>query len=191
MPAAPTTTRSGRQPLLDAAIEIVAEQSSAAVTMRAVAERAGVSPGTVSYHFASVDELLVEALEYGATQTAAMLEQLLLDLQDGDLELADWAGVFAAALAGHIKTRRAQHFACFELQLLAARRPELMPAATRIQMAYARISRAVLRAHGAPDLDAGAVRLTAMVTGLVLAELVHQQPGAEQRLAELFGGAGA
>lgn len=176
-------TRAGSQPLIDATLEIVAEQGVGSVTIRAVAARADVSPGTVSYHFASADALLVQALEFGAMSTAEMLEQLALDLQETSWDQESWIRAFAAAIGGHIESHRAHHLACFELQLLAARRPELVPIATRIQLAYARVARMAAVALNAPDPDAAAVRLTAMVTGLVLGELVQNQPGSEERLA--------
>lgn len=160
-------------------MKIAAEQGVGAVTMRAVAIAAGVSPGTVSYHFASADELLVQALEHGAMQTAGMLEQLALDLQTAGGDGESWARAFAAALAEDLEARRAQHLACFELQLMAARRPELAPTAAKIQHSYARVARMVAQAHGAPDPDVAAVGLTALVTGLVLGELVVGQPGGQ------------
>jgi AcrR family transcriptional regulator len=168
--------------LLDAALEIVAERGTNALTIRAVAERAGASPGTVSYHFDSSDDLLVEALEHGASRFAQDLERLALDLQDTDWDAGSWARAFAAALAHDVTERRVQHLACFELQLLAARRPELRPAAERVQFAYLRVARMALGALGSRDVDTAAVRLVAMLTGLVLVELVHQVAGAEERL---------
>lgn len=187
-----STTRSGgRQPLLDAAIEIAAEQGAGNVTVRAVAERAGVSPGTVSYHFPSVDDLLVSALESADARIVAIVEQLVQEVEDGGIGPVEWAQIFGAALAHSIETNRARHLACFELSMLAARRKELLPATVRIQQAYRRAARAGLRAQGIPDIEGGAVRLTAMVTGLVFAEVVNPQPGVEERLVTLLGGAAA
>ena len=185
-----STTRSGgRQPLLDAAIEIAAEQGAGNVTVRAVAERAGVSPGTVSYHFPSVDDLLVSALESADGRIVAMVEQLVRDMEGSEVSPVQWAQAFGAALANSIDTNRARHLACFELSLLAARRKELLPATVRIQNAYLRAARAGLRVQGIPDSEGRAVRLTAMVTGLVLSEIVNPQPGAEQRLVTLLSAA--
>jgi hypothetical protein len=70
------------------------------------------------------------------------------------------------------------------LQLLAARRPALVDAATGIQLAYLRVARMALQVHGlaGAELDVAAVNLTALVSGLMLHELVDPQRGAEQRL---------
>src|SRR5262249_33455336 len=83
-PAAAKQRTGGREALLQAAVEVIADKGVHAVTMRAVAEHADVSPGTVTYHFESADDLLVAALEFGAGNTARMLEELALDLQSTD-----------------------------------------------------------------------------------------------------------
>jgi AcrR family transcriptional regulator len=185
-----TRTRSGgREALLDAAVSVIADHGWGAVTVRAVAERAKVSPGTVTYHFGSADELLVAALEHGAGHTSAMLEQLALDLQATDWDAEAWTKAFVAALAGDVAKHRENHLACFELQLLAARRPELLDSARRIQLAYARVARMALQVHGLSGtvLDIAAINLTALVTGLMMRELVDPQPGAEDRLLAALG----
>jgi|tagenome__1003787_1003787.scaffolds.fasta_scaffold20926902_2 AcrR family transcriptional regulator len=50
--------------LLQAAAELIAEQGWGAVRTRAVAERAGLPHGAVSYHFRGKQELLTEAALY-------------------------------------------------------------------------------------------------------------------------------
>jgi AcrR family transcriptional regulator len=190
MHAHATRTRSGgRDALLDAAVAVIAEQGWGAVTVRAVAERAEVSPGTVTYHFASADELLVAALEHGASHTSRMLERLALDLQATDWDAEAWTRAFVAALTGDLATHRENHLACFELQLLAARRPELLDSARRIHIAYTRVSRIVLQQQGmsGAELDIAAVNLTALVTALMMREVVDPQPGAQARLLASLG----
>ena len=48
--------------ILQAAVELMKEQGVNRVTMRAVAERAGVGLGSINYHFGSKDELLYGAV---------------------------------------------------------------------------------------------------------------------------------
>jgi AcrR family transcriptional regulator len=50
-----------RRRLLDAAAELIAEVGWGRVTTRAVASRAGLPHGAVSYHFSGKQELLIEA----------------------------------------------------------------------------------------------------------------------------------
>ncbi|MGP3928869.1 TetR/AcrR family transcriptional regulator [Nonomuraea sp. KM88] len=69
--------RATRQRLLDAAVSLVPEVGWGGVTTRLVAERAGVAPGVVHYHFASVTDLLVEA---GIAFTGGLLDSLADEL---------------------------------------------------------------------------------------------------------------
>ena len=55
-------SRQRREELLAAAIALFAEGGSRAVTHRAVARRAGLPAATTTYYFATIDELLREAL---------------------------------------------------------------------------------------------------------------------------------
>ena len=57
-----------RARLLRAAAELIAEQGWGAVRTRAVAERAGLPHGAVSYHFRGKQELLAEAALYTFAQ---------------------------------------------------------------------------------------------------------------------------
>ena len=58
-----------RQQLLRTSVELIAERGWTAVSTRILAERAGVAPGLVHYHFASLRALLTEAA-LGATREA-------------------------------------------------------------------------------------------------------------------------
>ena len=53
-----------RNRILDAVLEIVVEEGMRAVRHRAVADRAGVSLGSTTYHFASIEELIISAFDY-------------------------------------------------------------------------------------------------------------------------------
>jgi AcrR family transcriptional regulator len=57
-----------RTALLDAAIECLVEEGYAKTTTRRIAERAGVSPGTVQYHFTSKAQLLGETRRHITTK---------------------------------------------------------------------------------------------------------------------------
>jgi AcrR family transcriptional regulator len=91
--------RLGRQPLLDAAAELLAElelpEAMAAIGVRAVATRAGVPPGTVNHHFTpSGDRGHNRALAVGALQhvfsssVAETIDQTVSGLADGAAHLS-------------------------------------------------------------------------------------------------------
>src|SRR4051794_34100044 len=61
-----TTTR---ERLMEAAAELIAELGWGRVTTRAVAERAGLPHGSVSYHFRGKQELLTDAALHAFQQT--------------------------------------------------------------------------------------------------------------------------
>ena len=69
------TQAATRRRLLDAARELAAEGGYEAVSMRAVAERAGVSPPTAYQYFASRDHVLVEVLSDLAAGTTALVDR--------------------------------------------------------------------------------------------------------------------
>jgi AcrR family transcriptional regulator len=73
----PTEVR--RQQIVRATLELMTERGVSAIGAREIARKAGVSPGTVSYHFASVQEIVAEAItvaiEEYYTTLAAGIEQ--------------------------------------------------------------------------------------------------------------------
>ncbi len=107
IPARPAKRRAAgqtRQRLLEAAGQLIAELGWGRVTTRAVAERAGLPHGAVSYHFSGKQELLGEAavlvferafplaeLEaLGSLQEAlALMERWMAEAESGDLLVAE------------------------------------------------------------------------------------------------------
>lgn len=71
----------GRELILKAARELLAAQGTSRVTLRAVAERAGVQPPLVNYHFGSKDELF-----------SAVIEEVISGLHDRIVSITDEAG---------------------------------------------------------------------------------------------------
>ncbi|HMF84288.1 MAG TPA: helix-turn-helix domain-containing protein [Acidimicrobiia bacterium] len=114
------TRRERRDALLDAAVEIVTSGDVAAVSMEAVAERAGVSRPLVYKHFANRSELLAAvyrrearglhlqlAREVGAAES---VEGMFRALIDGALHAADERGrVFAALRSAGGWNRELRH----------------------------------------------------------------------------------
>ena len=105
--------------LLDAAESLLVDVGYAGVTVRALAERAGVNQGLVHYYFGSMEEVLVQTLE--------RFTERLLERQ---------VAMYASPEPFVIKWRRAMSYlsedfesgyqkAWFELQAMAWNRPEL------------------------------------------------------------------
>jgi AcrR family transcriptional regulator len=183
---APRPRTGGPDTILEAALEVIARDGVGAVTVRSIAARADVSPGTITHHFPSIDELLVAALNHGSSRVINSLERLALSLQDSDWNPDGWAMTFAQTLAQSIDEHPADHIACFELRLLAIRRPALRPATDEILAAYLRIARIILHAIDAPNPDIGAGRLVARTVGVVLNELGTPPEGRAERIHALL-----
>lgn len=80
--------------IIRAAQDIIAEQGYPAASARTVAARCGISPGTLTYHFPSVDALLVAALRDASadyTGTAIAMSRSLLGARDQLMSLIDAA----------------------------------------------------------------------------------------------------
>jgi len=81
-----------RRAIIAATAELIVEQGLSSVTHRAVAARAGVSLGSTTQYFASLEQLLEEALHLLADEIDAELAQLadqLLPLDDAPERCAE------------------------------------------------------------------------------------------------------
>jgi AcrR family transcriptional regulator len=81
-----------RTALVEATIAALAEHGFSATSARAVAERAGVAPGGVFYHFGSMDELLAEVF---TTCLGRRIDRLRAAV---DVPRAELAGAFTGAV---------------------------------------------------------------------------------------------
>ena len=66
-----------RKRILRAATELIASHGADRVTHRLAADAAGVSPGTVTYHFTSREDLIREAFDLYSTEYAEGLDEAL------------------------------------------------------------------------------------------------------------------
>src|SRR5690348_9126806 len=82
-----------RQKLMTAAAELIAELGWGRVTTRAMAERAGLPHGAVSYHFRGKQELLIEAAMFTFARAVPVDEFAAL------AGLEDFIGLVAAEMA--------------------------------------------------------------------------------------------
>lgn len=167
--------RETRQRLLEAAAELVPELGWSAVSTRAVAQRAGVRPGLVHYHFPSVTDLLVDAtvpvLAALVDEMVAVLEAAA-DLPAGvDALLGAATGYAADFTAGEAVSRLTA-----EAFLAAARVPRLRrELAAVLAQARARLAEWLRRGGFAGDPEAVAVVLGAVFDGLILHRAVDPQ----------------
>ncbi|MFS4096340.1 TetR/AcrR family transcriptional regulator [Streptomyces sp. AF1A] len=113
-----------RRRLVDAAIRVVARDGIAGLSHRAVAAEADVPLGSTTYHFATLDDLLVAALRQSNENFGRLLAERLPEGGAGDL-----ATQLARALGEWLGGDRTGVELEYELYLAALRRPALRPVA--------------------------------------------------------------
>jgi AcrR family transcriptional regulator len=84
---------STRERILKATVELMAETGIDRVRTRAIAERAGVNPALVHYHFGSIAALTMEAAEYALLQELGPSIDVFLSaatVQEGVTAILEW-----------------------------------------------------------------------------------------------------
>jgi DNA-binding transcriptional regulator YbjK len=146
--------------ILRATLDVVARDGVAAVTHRSVAEAAGVPLGSLTYYFASKQELLRDALLLHVAEDTARLRTLATQLIESGAQGDEVVVAFAELLEAH------GDIAQFELYIEAARDPALRDAAVQSLKAYERTAVLGLRAAGVPDPEGSAHLVVAAIDGL-------------------------
>jgi DNA-binding transcriptional regulator YbjK len=155
-----------RAELIDATLTVVEREGIGGVSHRSIARVAGVSPSAAIHHFATIDDLLLEAL-ISANEASVTAVEAVEDVQG----LAD-------LLVDQVVEHRARFVATYELYLLAARRPALRPEAYRWMASVAEAARRL----GADETAARA--LVATLDGLGLQALLTDDVPDRRRSAE-------
>lgn len=161
----------GRQALLDAAIRVVAAQGLRGLTYRSVAAEAGVSHGSVRYHFGNWASLVEDTLAYTVQRS--------IDAAELESDQPGFAG-FAAALAASVAEDPAAQAFQYELALEARRRPELVAPMKRVYDSYRSAVRNALAHNGIDDASLGDAVFAAM-DGLVFSQTVFGDQEQTQR----------
>jgi AcrR family transcriptional regulator len=130
----PTDRRSAeerREQLIDAAVEVIADQGLARATTRAITDRAGLALGAFHYVFDSKDELLEAVIqrvvrEIDATlgATAATVEPTAERRLEGPELVVDVLERFLRGAWAYFEGSRTLQLAQYELTLHALREPE-------------------------------------------------------------------
>lgn len=159
-----------REEILRAALRLIGQRGIHAVTHREIAAAAGVSPGSTTYHFATLDELLTAALELFVDDEIARVEQATATLLDAHADPEAVLSVIAAQIQETLASP-AEQVAQYELYLQATRNQALRASAARCVKAYHEITAAALRAAGADDPEQLAPIALALIDGLMLQQL--------------------
>lgn len=163
--------RQTRQRLLAAATELIPEVGWASVTTRRVAERAGVRPGLVHYHFDSVADLLATATVEFARRA---LEEPLRELRAAPDPATGLARLLAALDV--YDGRDPGSLLLVEAALAAGRDAALRTALAGLLAEYRDRVAEWLSGHGVADAAESAALLCALLDGIVLHRALGQVP---------------
>jgi len=161
-------SRQRREALLDAAVDLFAEGGSRAVTHRAVAAAAGLPAATTTYYFATIDELLREALNHHIEGWLATMESLADIDVAGLMELV--TSESSVEFAATVLAQRDPTTATRELSVIlgAARDPELREAAVTALTTAEDLLLQFLRKAGIADPEGLAEDMVALIAGVAL-----------------------
>ncbi|MDX6743352.1 TetR/AcrR family transcriptional regulator [Actinocorallia sp. A-T 12471] len=166
-----------RERILGATLRLVVEHGVAAVTNRLVAAEAGVSLGTLTYHFAAQGDLLHAALTRFVDVEIERISALALSFAGAALTPREAAEEVERAIVALAGTR--EQIAALELHLQAARDPALQDAAARSVAAYDALAAAILDALGVPDPTTHAPVVVSLLYGLAIRRLSTGDPSAK------------
>ncbi|RFU42253.1 TetR family transcriptional regulator [Actinomadura logoneensis] len=162
-------TTTPRDRMLRATLDLIAEHGVGAVTNRAVARAAGVSLGSLTYHFPSQSDLLRESLAAFVDDEIARITAHVDRLRDAGVDPDRAADEVEKAMVGFATDRR--QIANLELHLHAARDPEVRATSARSVAAYDRLAAAILTALGIPDAARHAPAVVSLLYGLAVRRL--------------------
>jgi AcrR family transcriptional regulator len=180
-----------RERMLRATLKLIADGGVAAVTNRRVAAAAGVSLGSLTYHFASQAQLLRESLLLHVEEETARREQIARELAEEKPGVQQVAEAVERLVA--VPSEIPQQIAELELHLQAARDPELSEASRRCFEAHEQIASAALSSLGIPDGQRHAPAVVALMTGLAVRRLAAgggDAQGTSEALLALVRGLG-
>jgi DNA-binding transcriptional regulator YbjK len=180
-----------RERILRATLRLIADGGVAAVTNRRVAACAGVSLGSITYHFTSQTQLLRESLLLYVEEETARREQIARALAGEKPGVEQVAEAVEQLVA--IPSDIPQQIAELELHLHAARDPKLREASQRCFEAHEQIAAAALTALDVPDGARHAPTVVALMTGLAVRRLAaggRDAQGTSEALLALVRGLG-
>ncbi|MET7271330.1 TetR family transcriptional regulator [Streptomyces flaveolus] len=154
-----------RERILDATLDLIAEEGLAQVSHRKIAARAGVPLGSMTYHFSGMDQVLREAFGRFTDHIVAVFDAHLAAPADRDQARRAVTDLVHALSEGSPRDLVLTQ----ELYTLAARRPVYR----ELTQEWMRRSRTHLEKHFDPDT---ARQLDALIEGLTLHRALAREP---------------
>ena len=154
-----------RQRIIDATLDVVAEQGVPGTTHRRIAAKAAVPLGSVTYYFASLEELLTTAFVQLAERSSAAFAAHMAQASDADSAREAIIDIIAGSVWAEPRTL----LLSYELYAFAARHPSV----STVMQGWMNNSRAALERFFDP-LTARA--LDALVEGIGIHNSIDRDP---------------
>jgi TetR/AcrR family transcriptional regulator, regulator of biofilm formation and stress response len=164
-----------KQAIVDAAIDLIAENGTDPLSHRAAARRAGVPDSAPSYYFESIEELTVEAFRAAIRAFVERIDGLRESVERTAMSPEDAIGAYVAGAPAAARETRLQ----FEAYLYATKHPEVRGEVVAAIDAMTSAAEGVIRAIGRPDLCWAAPIVVAFVDGYTIQRLVKPEDGYE------------
>lgn len=170
-------SRRRRASLLDATIDLLADEGPRAITHRAVARRAGLPTASTTYYFDSIQQLTEEALARHVVGRSDELAELAAAAMSEGRDALEIGRRLAVSL---VDRATSPILAQFQIYLEAARNPAVRQPVVDALDSFEHMASVIFRSLGARDPDAAATTILAIVDGFALHRLARPQPRDEE-----------
>jgi AcrR family transcriptional regulator len=181
-----------RERILRVAFELIGREGIGSVSNRRLAAAAGVSLGSLTYHFPSQASLLRESLLLYVEEEVARLEEIAAGLRARIPHPSRREIAAEVQRIADESVNRPEQIAELELHLRASRDPALREASGRCFAAYEALAVTALEALGIPDAARHAGTVVAVLTGMGVQRLgvgSHDARGTAAALETIVRGA--
>jgi TetR/AcrR family transcriptional regulator, regulator of biofilm formation and stress response len=181
MPTRAEASESVRDAIVAATVEIVARDGVAGVTHRRVAEQAGVSLSSTTWHYASKDDILDAALRWTATREIERVGEMaerIAAASPGGFDAEAWARALADWVVEQARgPERSTTVALYRLQLETLGRPAAVEIHRQWGEGLSAIGTAVLDEAGSETPQRDTRLVVAALDGLRLSVLSAMEQG--------------
>ncbi|MEV4954567.1 TetR/AcrR family transcriptional regulator [Paenarthrobacter nitroguajacolicus] len=157
----------GRDALLAAVLDVVAEKGLRGATYRSVAAKAGVNHALVTHHFGSMEGLLAATMEWSVQRSIE---------ETGLSGIADFDGNFADTLIATVSAEPELQLFQFEMILESRRNPQIREMVERLYTNYVSTVEEALTRRGLDTRNEASLAIFAALDGLMLQFLTISDP---------------
>jgi AcrR family transcriptional regulator len=161
--------------IMRAVLRVIGSEGIGGVTNRRIAQEAGVSLGSITYHFETKEEMLRKSLALFVREETERLTDLAIDGQR--LGVSQEQAMAMVERVAESITFGPEQIGAVELFVHAGRDPEMREYARFCFEAYENVAHTILKGLGIDDPDPLVGPVVALIAGLQLRRLATGTPG--------------